>query len=97
MRVDEDFLEEVGLGEMPEDEKTAFMKHAREELEMRVGQSISSILTDAQLAEFDEIEDDEAAADWLQENAPNYRDIVLNVFKSFKREIIAEQAKILGY
>ncbi len=97
MRVDEDFLEEVGLGEMPEDEKAAFMEHAREELEMRVGQSISSILTDAQLAEFDEIVDDEAAADWLQENAPNYRDIVLNVFKSFKREIIAEQAKILGY
>ena len=40
MRVDEQFMEEVGLGAMPEAEKQEFMKHAQEELEVRVGQGI---------------------------------------------------------
>ncbi len=97
MQVDDDFLEEVGLGEMPADEKAAFKQHAEEELQLRVGQSISNVLSEQQLAEFEQINDDEGVADWLQENAPHYREMVLEVFKAFKNEIIAEQAKILGY
>ena len=40
IRVDEDFMTEVGLTEMPAAEKQAFMDHAEEELEVRVGQKI---------------------------------------------------------
>ena len=59
MQIDEEFLNEVGLAEMPEDEKRAFMEHAEEELEVRVGQGIGDLLTEEQLDEFDWIVDDE--------------------------------------
>lgn len=97
MQIDEDFLNEVGLAEMPEDEKQAFMEHAEEELEVRVGQEIGELLTEEQLNEFDGIEDDEKAAVWLEKNAPDYRRVVRQVFTAFKDELIANQAKILGY
>lgn len=97
IRVDEEFMAEVGLAEMPVAEKQEFMNYAEEELEVRVGQQIGARMTDAQLDEFERIFDVAEAAEWLEKNVPNYREIVENVFGAFKKELIAEQAKILGY
>ncbi len=97
IRVDEEFMAEVGLAEMPAAEKQEFMNYAEEELEVRVGQQIGARMTDAQLDEFERIFDVAEAAEWLEKNVPNYREIVENVFGAFKKELIAEQAKILGY
>lgn len=97
MQIDEEFLNEVGLAEMPEDEKRAFMEHAEEELEVRVGQGIGDLLTEEQLDEFDSIDDEEKAALWLKENAPDYQSVVRKVFTAFKDELVENQAKILGY
>lgn len=55
IKIDEQFLEEVGLANMPEEEKKAFMAHAQEELEVRVGEKMAEGLTVAQLEEFDGI------------------------------------------
>ena len=44
MQIDEQFMTEVGLGQMPAAEKRAFMDHATEELEVRAGQNIGSQL-----------------------------------------------------
>lgn len=96
MRIDEQFMEEVGLGAMPPDEKQAFMQHAEEELEVRVGQAVGADLTDAQVEEFDQITDLAAAAEWLSQNAPNFRQIAEEVFKKFKQELISERNNILG-
>ncbi len=55
IRVDEEFMAEVGLAEMPAAEKQEFMNYAEEELEVRVGQQIGARMTDAQLDEFERI------------------------------------------
>lgn len=96
MRIDEMFMEEVGLGDMPAGEKQAFMDHAEEELEVRVGHAVSLGLTDQQLKDFEELDDGGQAAAWLKINVPNFREIVQTVVQGFKNELISERAQILG-
>lgn len=97
IRVDEDFMQEVGLADMPSAEKQAFMDHAEEELEVRVGEQISADLSDAELAEFDNLKNDPIASRaWLEDKVPNFRQIVLQIFQDFKREITAERQSILS-
>lgn len=55
MKFDDNFLEEVGLSNLPQEQKEAFLKQAQEELELRVGEKMSEGLTDAQIAEFEGI------------------------------------------
>lgn len=97
IRVDEDFMTEVGLTEMPAAEKQAFMNHAEEELEVRVGQKISAGLSDEQIDEFSRIHDDgDATLSWLERNVPDFRETVMQVFQTFKQELAAERQSILG-
>ncbi len=97
IRVDEDFMTEVGLTEMPAAEKQAFMDHAEEELEVRVGQKISAGLSDEQIDEFSRIHDDDGATlSWLERNVPDFREIVMQVFQAFKQELSAERQSIIG-
>lgn len=75
-QLDDKFLQEVGLGGLPEDQKKAFLDHFREQLELRVGTKLSEGLSDAQLAEFESFMDrkDDLVNAWLAANAPNYEE-----------------------
>lgn len=95
--IDERFMMEVGLGEMPAAEKQAFMEQATEELEVRVGQQISAGLTPEQLQEFEQIQDSAEVASWLDKNAPDFREVVGKVFMAFKQELIQNQQQILAW
>ncbi len=55
MKFDDEFLNEVGLANLPPEQKSAFLKQAQDELELRVGEKISRGLTDAQIEEFEGI------------------------------------------
>ena len=48
-QLDNNFLQEVGLGGLPADQKKLFLGHFREQLELRVGTQLSEGLSDAQL------------------------------------------------
>lgn len=96
MHVNDEFIQEIGLEGMPATEKQAFMAHAEEELEVRVGQRISQELTEAQLREFEGIQDDYEATEWLERNVPSFREMVEQVFVAFKNELLAERETILG-
>lgn len=96
MHVDEAFMHDVGLGDMPDDEKRAFMEHAEEELEVRVGQGVGASLTDEQMDEFEQIAGTDEAAQWLERNAPDFRETVARVFQSFKEELRREREAILA-
>lgn len=96
VRVDEEFMREIGLDQMPLAEKQAFMSHAKEELEVRVGQSVGAYLTDEQVEEFERIVEPVQAAAWLDRYVPNFREIVNTVFQNFKQELMGERQKILG-
>lgn len=75
-QLDDQFLADIGLDGLPEDQKQAFLQHIYEELELRVGTRLSDGLNDAQLEEFEKIIDrDQATIDaWLAHYAPNYQD-----------------------
>lgn len=55
IKIDEKFLDEVGLSSMPENQKADFIAQTQEELENRVGERMSEGMTVDQLREFDGI------------------------------------------
>lgn len=84
-QLDDNFLQQVGLGDLPESQKQAFLDHFKEQLELRVGTKLSDGLEDAQLAEFESfIDRDEARVnDWIARNVPDYQnDPVFQQLKS---------------
>ena len=95
MEFDENFLQEMGLSAMPEDQKQEFLNYVQEELEIRIGERISKGLTEAQLNEFDAITSQEEAARWLEKNRPDYREIVNRTINELKAEIRANRNKLI--
>lgn len=55
IKIDEKFLDEVGLSSMPQERKADFIAQTQEELENRVGEKMSEGMTVDQLREFDGI------------------------------------------
>jgi hypothetical protein len=98
-QLNDDFLQSVGLGAMPDDQRQAFLQHLYEELELRVGTRLSEGMGDDQLAQFEKLidaKDDQGALAWLETNRPNYRDVVGEELEKLKQEVIASRDKILG-
>lgn len=75
-QLNDKFLQDVGLDELPDDQKKPFLNHFREQLELRVGTRLSEGLSDAQLEEFENFIDrkDDQVNGWIEVNAPNYED-----------------------
>ena len=96
MEFNEEFLREVGLAAMPEDERKAFLDYAQEELEVRIGEEIAKGVEPEKMSEFDEAKSDEAALEWLKTNKPDFKEIVKNVSEELKSEISRNKEKILG-
>jgi hypothetical protein len=73
-QLDDTFLQEVGLLDLPEDQKKAFLEHIYSELELRVGTKLSEGLNDDQMAQFEAFVDrDEAKVQsWFDKYLPNY-------------------------
>ena len=72
--LDESFLKDIGLDDLPEDQKTAFLAHIYTSLEERVGMQLSEGLSSEQFDEFEAIidKDMDRITAWLQVNDPNY-------------------------
>jgi len=73
-QLDDKFLADIGLNEMPDDQKKPFLQYIYDELELRVGTKLSDGMTDTQLEEFESIIDkvDAVIVGWLAKNAPDY-------------------------
>jgi hypothetical protein len=73
-QLDDKFLADIGLSNLPAEQKQAFLQHIYEELELRVGTKLSDGLSDAQLEEFEKIIDkDQAVIDtWLSAHVQDY-------------------------
>jgi hypothetical protein len=74
-QLDDKFLQELGLNQLPDDQKQAFKEHIYSELELRVGTRLSDGLTEAQLTEFESFvdRDDEKVLGWISANVPDYQ------------------------
>lgn len=74
-QLDENFLQQVGLGGLPEDQKQAFLQHIYGELEYRVGTKLSEGLSEDQLSQFEAFvdRDEQKVVSWFEKYLPNYR------------------------
>lgn len=74
--LDDEFLANVGLANLPASERAGLLQHIYEELELRVGTRLSGGMTDAQLTEYESILDRDypRIAEWLDTNVPDFLD-----------------------
>lgn len=90
IKLDDNLLQELGLGALSPEEKKKMLAHIYETLEMRVGMELAKQMTDAQLNEFEEFinhNDEAGALRWLESNFPNYKDVVAAEFDKLKLEV----------
>lgn len=107
-KLDNNLLVELGLGDLPAEEKNRMLAHIYETLEMRVGMQLASQMSDQQLDEFEKLmpleTDDEQvraqkeqdALKWLETNFPNYKEVVAAELDKLKGEIKTSASQILG-
>ncbi|MBQ9043213.1 MAG: hypothetical protein IJ111_10430 [Eggerthellaceae bacterium] len=70
--------------------RAATAEEYQEELEVRIGEQISEGLSEAQLNEFDMIDDQSEATRWLERNRPDYRDIVGRTIREMERAAVLD-------
>lgn len=73
-QLDDQFLTDIGLGDLPEDQRKPFLQHVYDQLEYRVGISLSEGMSDAQLEEFEAIIDKkpDVVSAWVNQYVPAY-------------------------
>ncbi len=74
-QLDDQFLVDLGLGSLPEEQKKPFLQHIYVQLQDRVGMQLSEGMSDAQLEEFEAIIDKKAEVvdAWVAHYAPAYQ------------------------
>lgn len=98
-KLDDNFLQELGLGSLPVEEKKAMLAHIYETLEMRVGMKLAEQMTNEQLDEFEgfiDRNDEQGALNWLETNFPNYKQVVAEQLEQLKNEVKAAAPQILA-
>src|SRR3954469_8305026 len=99
LKIDDNLLQQIGLGSLPVEEKRALLNHIYETLEMRVGMRLADQMSNEQLDEFEqyfEAKDDAGAFKWLETNFPNYKEIVQQEFDKLKAEVKQTAPQILA-
>src|SRR5688572_19359647 len=89
-KLDDNLLQELGLGTLPPAEKNKMLAHIYETLELRVGMKLAEGMSDAQLDEFEgfiDKNDEPGALKWLETNFPNYKQVVADELDKLKAEI----------
>lgn len=73
-QLDDNFLQDVGLAALPDDQKQAFLQHIYQELELRVGTKLSEGLSEDQMGEFEAFVDqnEDKVRRWFEKNMPDY-------------------------
>lgn len=97
-QLDDNLLQELGLGSLPTAEKNKMLSHIYETLELRVGMRLAEQMSDDQLDEFEAFIDgnDEAGAlHWLETNFPDYKQVVADELAKLKAEIKSQAPAIL--
>lgn len=98
-KLDDNLLQELGLGTLPVEEKNKMLSHIYETLEMRVGMKLADQMSNEQLDEFESFinKNDEAGAlKWLETNFPDYKQVVADQLELLKQEIKQAAPQILS-
>lgn len=73
-QLDDNFLQDLGLGALPDEQKKAFLQHIYEQLELSVGTKLSEGLAEPQMQQFEAFVDqnEDKVRDWFADNMPGY-------------------------
>lgn len=73
-QLDDKFLQDIGLGALPEDQRKAFLQHIYDELELRVGTKLSEGMSEQQMSEFESFvdRDEDKVRAWFAAHLPDY-------------------------
>lgn len=107
-KLDNNLLQELGLGALPPQEKNMMLRHIYETLELRVGMKLAEQMTNEQLDEFEthmpkpedstevKAQKEKAALTWLETNFPNYKQVVADQLENLKSEIKQSAPQIVA-
>ena len=96
-KLDNNFLEDLGLGGLPAEQKKAFLQHIYSELESRVGVKLTDNMSDEKLDEFAYFADlnEPGMREWFEVNLPDYAEQQdFQKLKNSKPD--ADEVKLLG-
>lgn len=92
------FFQTVGLTQMPEDQRPAFLKQVRQTLQNRVGERLAKDLSEAELKQFYNYvksKKTQQAMDYLHKVAPNHSQVLREEMAKLQQEIKADATTIL--
>lgn len=98
IRLDDQFLAQVGLAGLPAEAKRSLLAAVYEELETRVGSTLAARLTETQLDEFESLigaRDEVATLAWLEQAVPDYHEVTHRTFAMIRADLEARAADIL--
>jgi hypothetical protein len=98
-KLDDNLLQELGLGALSPEDKKVMLGHIYETLEMRVGMTLAQQMTNEQLDEFEgfiDSNDEAGALKWLETNFPDYKQVVAAELDKLKAEIKATAPQIVA-
>jgi hypothetical protein len=99
-KIDDAFFNDIGMGDLSREQKEDLQIKLLETLQMRIGLKLSEDLTDDQLAELESkfvaspedtpqqaVEKQQVIATWLEQNHPNYKEVVATEFEKLKQDM----------
>lgn len=98
-KLDDNLLQELGLGTLSPEDKRVMLGHIYETLEMRVGMTLAQQMSNEQLDEFEgfiDANDEAGALKWLETNFPDYKQVVASELEKLKDEIKATAPEIIA-
>lgn len=98
-KLDDNLLQELGLGALSSEDKRIMLGHIYETLEMRVGMTLAQQMSNEQLDEFEgfiDANDEAGALKWLETNFPDYKQVVASELEKLKNEIKSQAPQIVA-
>ena len=99
--LNDDFLTQIGLGDLAESEKQYFREYALQTLQLRIGERLGTDLSEDQIEALgkqftiephdpDEIieKKQQAVNEWLKTNHPNYEQVVTEEVEKLKQDMV---------
>ena len=97
IKLDDNLLQQLGLGDLPEEDRKALLQQMYQTLELRVGMTIAEQMSEEQLDEFEgfmDNKDQAGALSWLETNFPDYKKVVAAEMEKLRDEVAADAESI---
>src|SRR3954469_76598 len=87
----DDLLNRMGLADLPEEEKQETLENILVTLDTRVANRVAEELSEEQINQFSQMADvedpgEQAIADWLKNNVPNYEQVLNEEAEKMRNE-----------